>query len=89
MSGPAPDWSGVRDKIIGLGEQSSRKSYYPELQKRLEDLRASEENLRAAHSAPEIVPLTASRFSAMGRLDPSVTQEHDLDEALRRRRSAG
>lgn len=50
---------------------------------------ASEENLRAAHSAPEIVPLTASRFSAMGRLDPSVTQEHDLDEALRRRRSAG
>ena len=46
MSGPAPDWSGVRDKIIGLGEQSSRKSYYPELQKRLEDLRASEENLR-------------------------------------------
>lgn len=32
------DWDAMRDKIIGLGEQSVRKSYYPELQKRLEEL---------------------------------------------------
>ncbi len=28
----------LRDRLIGLGERSHRKSYYPELQRRLEDL---------------------------------------------------
>ncbi|MCE5198323.1 MAG: PAS domain S-box protein [Armatimonadota bacterium] len=32
------DWSTLRDKIIGLGESSASKSYYPELQRRLADL---------------------------------------------------
>ncbi len=32
------DWDDLRNKIIGLGEHSSRKSYYPELQRRIEDL---------------------------------------------------
>ena len=32
------DWNSVREKIIGLGEQSIRKSYYPELQQRLSEL---------------------------------------------------
>lgn len=33
-----PDQTGLRNKLIGLGERSMAKSYYPELQKRLEDL---------------------------------------------------
>lgn len=33
-----PDAGGLRDKIIGLGESSLRKSYYPQLQKKLADL---------------------------------------------------
>ena len=33
-----PDIDGLRDKIIGLGESSFRKSYYPQLQKKLADL---------------------------------------------------
>jgi PAS domain-containing protein len=30
------EWDSLRDKIIGLGESSIQKSYYPELQKRAE-----------------------------------------------------
>ena len=47
-------WGQMRERIIGLGESSVRKSYYPELQRRLaelerarEELRVSESNLRA------------------------------------------
>lgn len=32
------DRNEIRNKIIGLGEESSRKSYYPELQRKLSDL---------------------------------------------------
>ncbi len=39
-------WDEARARIIGLGETSARKSYYAELQKRLEELRASEADLR-------------------------------------------
>lgn len=36
------DWKSQRDKIIGLGESSIRKSYYPALQQRVEELRESQ-----------------------------------------------
>lgn len=49
----------------------------------------SEQNLRAAQSAPEVAPLRSSRFATMGRLDPTLTRDTDLDEVLKRRRSAG
>ncbi len=39
------DWKKYRDKIIGLGENSSRKSYYPELQDKISELETSKENL--------------------------------------------
>ncbi len=39
------DWEKYRNKIIGLGEGSSRKSYYPELQEKIEELETSKENL--------------------------------------------
>lgn len=40
------NWENYREKIIGLGENSSRKSYYPELQDKIEELEASRENLQ-------------------------------------------
>ncbi|HXR43668.1 MAG TPA: hypothetical protein VN759_02595 [Pseudolysinimonas sp.] len=47
----------------------------------------------AAESAPEVVPLrrtaASARLSRMGRIDPQDTAAPDLDEVLRRRRSAG
>ena len=40
------NWDELRDKIIGLGEQSARKSYFPELQKKITELEDRENNLR-------------------------------------------
>lgn len=40
-------WDSMRDKIIGLGEESTRKSYYPELQQRIRELHESEARFRA------------------------------------------
>lgn len=38
-------WEQHRKKIIGLGEDSSKKSYYPDLQKKLEELESAKKNL--------------------------------------------
>jgi hypothetical protein len=40
------NWESQREKIIGLGERSLRKTYYPELQQKLDQL----ERFRAARS---------------------------------------
>jgi len=40
------DPGSLRDKIMGLGERSMRKSYYPELQKRIKELEASNDQLK-------------------------------------------
>ncbi|HNV70543.1 MAG TPA: ATP-binding protein, partial [Candidatus Ozemobacteraceae bacterium] len=41
-----PDQEDLRRKILGLGPTSMRKSYYPELQKRLQELESSERRFR-------------------------------------------
>ncbi len=58
MNRNPPDWEGMRAGIIGFGSDSYRKSYYPELQKRItelettrEQLRESEENLRGVFNS--------------------------------------
>ncbi|GET31632.1 hypothetical protein PbJCM13498_04950 [Prolixibacter bellariivorans] len=40
------NWEKYRDKIVGLGEHSLHKSYYPELQEKIEHLEASQKNLQ-------------------------------------------
>ena len=37
-SGPQGNWNAQLEKIIGLGESSLRKTYYPELQQKLDEL---------------------------------------------------
>jgi PAS domain S-box-containing protein len=44
-----PDLESQRMKIIGLGESSIRKSYYPELQQRIAELEKKNAELRAAY----------------------------------------
>lgn len=39
------DWKAERNKIIGLGENSFKKNYYPELQNKIEQLETSQRNL--------------------------------------------
>jgi PAS domain S-box-containing protein len=45
-SDPADTWQELQDRIVGLGEQSARKSYYPELQKRLRELELAYKQLQ-------------------------------------------
>jgi hypothetical protein len=52
----------------------------------------AEATLRAAQASPEVVRLRSSRpskYAGMGVLGPDAVQATDLDEVLRRRRSAG
>ncbi|HLO66893.1 MAG TPA: ATP-binding protein [Holophaga sp.] len=46
--GGGRDWNDMRDRIIGLGEDSARKSFYPELQRRLQQLEETRERLRVS-----------------------------------------
>ena len=41
------NWEKYRNKIIGLGNQSNRKSYYPELQNKIDELEHSKQNLQS------------------------------------------
>lgn len=41
-----PDWRELRERIVGLGKESIRKSYYPELQQRMQELEESRERYR-------------------------------------------
>ncbi|HEX2952329.1 MAG TPA: PAS domain S-box protein [Armatimonadota bacterium] len=48
MSKPSDqqDWDVLRQKILGMGEQSISKSYYPELQRRMAELEHTNRSLR-------------------------------------------
>ncbi len=48
------NWLAQREKIIGLGERSLRKTYYPELQQRLVDLEQAEAALKKANEELEL-----------------------------------
>ncbi|MDD1681823.1 MAG: PAS domain S-box protein [Methanoregula sp.] len=46
----SPDWDSQRMKIIGLGESSIRKSYYPELQQRIQELEDKNRELETLYA---------------------------------------
>lgn len=49
------DWDQLRNQIIGLGEQSSRKNYYSELKVRLRELEESRRALTSANASLQAV----------------------------------
>ncbi|MCC7550538.1 MAG: PAS domain S-box protein [Methanobacterium sp.] len=57
------DWDSIREKIIGLGEQSIRKSYYPELQQRLSELERFRALLDETNDAIFLCELPSARFA--------------------------
>jgi len=71
-----PDWNSQRMKIIGLGEYSIRKSYYPELQQRLDELVKNNEDLNAAY-----VELTATQEVLRQKYNELSLQERELQES--------
>lgn len=73
MSKPSDqDSDPLRDKLIGLGERSVRKTYYPELQRRLSDLERFRVLLDVVSDAIFLVDIASSRIidlnAAAGRL---------------------
>lgn len=100
----AATWTPVETpKPLYLSRPAPELRPRPDLEEALRHAVAeSEANLRAAHAAPEVASMPApapapsrfapakpSRFARMGRLDPALTETPDLDEVLRRRRTAG
>ena len=52
----------LREKIIGLGESSIRKSYYPELRKRLDELERFKSLLDESNDAIFLIEIPSGRF---------------------------
>jgi PAS domain S-box-containing protein len=71
-----PDWNSQRMKIIGLGESSIRKSYYPELQQRLDELLKNNEELNAAYEE-----LTATQEELQQNYNELSLRERELHES--------
>ncbi|WP_432823274.1 sensor histidine kinase [Trichloromonas sp.] len=77
-SDPSDDEEALRGKLIGLGELSHRKNYYPELQKRLEELRKAHNELEL-----RVEERTAELARANRQLKAEITVRQQAEEQLR------
>ena len=68
-----PDWEAQRNRIIGLGETSIRKSYYPELQQRILELEKKNRELQAAYAEQ-----TAVEEELRQQIDETGRKEREL-----------
>jgi len=68
-----PDWEAQRNRIIGLGETSIRKSYYPELQQRIHELEKKNQELRAAYEE-----MTATDEELRQQIEEIAKKEQEL-----------
>jgi len=69
-------------KIIGLGESSIRKSYYPELQQRMQELLIKNEELNAAYEE-----LTSTQEELQKNYEELSKRERELSESERKVRT--
>ena len=77
FTSPTEDWDKWREGILGFGERSSRKTYYAELQRKMDELERFQALLNQSHDAiflidsasGELVDVneTACRLSGYGR----------------------
>jgi PAS domain S-box-containing protein len=77
-----PDWDAQRDRIIGLGETSIRKNYFPLLQQRIAELEKKNRELQAAYAEQ-----TASGEELRQQFEETARAEQDLRESEERFRS--
>ena len=74
------NWDTLRDKIIGLGERSVRKSYYPELRARLAELERFRALLDQSNDA--IILLDAGDMTVVD-LNPIKVEVQVLEAEIR------
>ena len=71
-----PDWDAQREKIIGLGEASIHKSYYPELRQRLAELLTKNKELEEAYkklaASREEIQESEARYRALYQDNPTM-----------------
>jgi PAS domain S-box-containing protein len=80
------DWDALREKIIGLGERSVRKSYYPELQHRYAELKRFRQLLD--RSSELILVFDVASLRVVDANDTACeTLEHDWEGLLETRLS--
>lgn len=71
----------LRDKIIGLGEFSVRKSYYPELQNKVEELEKNNSRLKALiDSIPDILLIMNKQGEILGYNQDNNAKEESINE---------
>ncbi|MGC9356569.1 MAG: PAS domain-containing sensor histidine kinase [Anaerolineae bacterium] len=61
-SDPSEDWDSLRQRIIGLGAHSARKSYYPQLRRRLAELERFKALLDQSNDAIFTAEVSTGRF---------------------------
>lgn len=76
----------LRDRIIGLGEFSVRKSYYPELQNKVEELEKNNSRLKALiDSIPDILLIMDKSGTVLGyNQDNNIEDERTTDNSIER-----
>ncbi len=57
-----PDWNELREKVLGLGERSMHKSYYPALQERLSELELFRKLLDLTHDIILLIEIPSQRI---------------------------
>jgi diguanylate cyclase (GGDEF)-like protein len=71
----------LRDKIIGLGEFSVRKSYYPELQNKVEELEKNNSRLKALiDSIPDILLIMDEHGKILGYNQDNNVNHENINE---------
>lgn len=76
---PMSESERLRDKIIGLGERSYRKSYYPELQQKLADLERFKTLLDQISDAIFLIDMTSKRIADVNN-SASAQTGYSIDE---------
>jgi PAS domain S-box-containing protein len=82
------DFDSLRDKLLGLGNRSFRKSYYPELQKRIEELEKTQKELRKykEHLEELVQERTDELRMANEQLQEEIFERRRAEEALMKNR---
>lgn len=84
-SDPSEEGTELREQLIGLGETSHRKSYYPELQKRLEELERFNAFLDYSNDAIFLIDVPAGKivdFNDSASRQTGWEKEHLLQKSI-------